>query len=40
MNNTELAKHMRKKLRALNQIAYARELNHHLEQLGQKFDEW
>ena len=40
MNNTELSKHMRKKLRELNKIAYTRELNHHLEQLGKKFDEW
>lgn len=40
MSNTAPSKQMRKKLRELNQIAYARELNHHLEQLGQKFDEW
>jgi len=40
MSNTELSKQTRKKLRELNQLAYARELNYHLEQLGEKFDEW
>lgn len=40
MNNTELSRKTRKKLRELCKIAYARELNHHLEQLGQKFDGW
>lgn len=40
MNDNALSKQMRKKLRELCKIAYARELNHHLEQLGQKFDEW
>ncbi len=40
MNNTKPSKQMRKKLRELCKITYARELNHHLEQLGQKFDEW
>ena len=40
MNNAGPSKQTRKKLRELNKIAYARELNHHLGQLGQKFDEW
>jgi hypothetical protein len=40
MSNTELSRKTRKKLRELCKIAYTRELNHHIEQLGQKFDEW
>ena len=34
MSNTEHSKQTRKKLRELCKIAYARELYHHLEQLG------
>jgi thiamine kinase-like enzyme len=40
MNNTEPSKKMRKKLRELCTIAYTRELNHHLDHLGRRFDEW
>jgi hypothetical protein len=40
MNNTEPSRKTRKKLRELCKIAYARELDHHLEQLEQNFDKW
>lgn len=37
---SDLSKKMKKQLHELVSIAYTRELNYHLGQLAQKFDEW